>query len=105
LIARVRSALRVRTLHATVLRRARSAGTKKGIPTSLPADLLDNATVLCVGRGASYPALCVAIGERIGLIGALSIETAARYLNARHIDGIVIGDGLGLHAVEAILTV
>src|SRR5262245_20258045 len=30
LIARLRSALRVRTLHATVLRRARTAGVKKG---------------------------------------------------------------------------
>ncbi len=89
LIARLRSALRIRTLHATVLRRARTAGTKKGIPASVPPDLLDHATVLCVGRGASYPALSVAIGERVGLIGALSIETAARYLNARDIDGVI----------------
>ncbi len=105
LIARLRSALRIRTLHATVLRRAHTAGTKKGIPTSVPADLLDHATVLCVGRGGSYPALSVAIGERVGLIGALSIETAARYLNARDIDGVVIGDGLGPRVVEALLTV
>ncbi|MFL6796851.1 MAG: GGDEF domain-containing protein [Xanthobacteraceae bacterium] len=105
LIARLRSALRVRTLHATVLRRAHTAGVKKGIPTCIPADLLDDATVLCVGRGGSYPALSVAIGERVGLIGALSIETAARYLNARDVDGVVIGDGLGARVVEALLTV
>src|SRR5215510_10646350 len=68
LIARLRSALRVRTLHATVLRRAHTVGTKKGIPPFVPGDLLDHATVLCVGRGGSYPALSVAIGERVGLI-------------------------------------
>ena len=105
LIARLRSALRIRTLHATVLRRAHTVGTKKGIPTSVPRDLLDHATVLCVGRGGSYPALSVAIGERVGLIGALSIETAARYLNARDVDGVVIGEGLGPRVVEALLTV
>jgi GGDEF domain-containing protein len=103
LIARLRSALRVRTLHATVLRRALTAGTKKEIP--VPRNLLDEATVLCVGRGGSYPALSVAIGERVGLIGALTVETAARYLNARDIDGVIIGDGLGLRVVEALLTV
>jgi hypothetical protein len=105
LIARLRSALRIRTLHATVLRRAHTVGTKKGIPASVPGDVLDHATVLCVGRGGSYPALSVAIGERVGLIGALSIETAARYLNARDVDGVVIGEGLGPRVVEALLTV
>jgi hypothetical protein len=103
LIARLRSALRVRTLHATVLRRALSAGGKKDVP--VPRDLLDHATVLCVGRGGSYPALSVAIGERVGLIGALSVETAARFLNSRDIDGVIIGDGLGLRIVQALLTV
>jgi hypothetical protein len=105
LIAQLRSALRVRTLHATVLRRARTAGVRKGIPTALPADILEHATVLCVGRGSSYPALSVAIGERVGLIGALSVETAARYLNARDVDGVVVGDGLGPRVVQALLTV
>jgi hypothetical protein len=104
LIARLRSALRVRTLHATVLRRAHSAGAKRGIPTSIPPGLLDDATVLCVGRGASYPALSAAIGERVGLIGALGVDTAARYLNARDVDGVIIGDGLGSRVVEALLT-
>jgi GGDEF domain-containing protein len=104
LVARLRSALRIRTLHATVLRRARTADAKKRIPTFVPPDLLDDATVLCVGRGGSYPALSVAIGERVGLIGALTIETAARYLNARDVDGVVIGEGLGPRAVDAFLT-
>jgi hypothetical protein len=71
----------------------------------LPGNLLDQATVLCMGRGGSYPALTTAVGERVGLIGALSVETAARYLNARDIDGIVIGDGFGPRLVEAMLTV
>ena len=103
LLARLRSALRVRSLHATVLRRARAGAMKVTVPS--PSELLEDATVLCVGRGASYPTLSVAIGERVGLIGALSVETAARYLNARDIDGVVIGDGLGARVVEALLIV
>jgi len=103
LVARLRSALRVRTLHATVLRRARAGEPSKQI--GIPANLLAEATILCVGRGSSYPALSVAIGERTGLIGAFGIETAARYLNARDIDGVVIGDGLGGRAIDAFLSV
>jgi GGDEF domain-containing protein len=103
LVARLRSALRVRTLHAAVLRRAGSAG--RGAVRIVPPHLLDHATVLCVGRGRSYPALTTAIGERVGLIGALSVEHAARYLNARDIDGVVIGEGFGPRVVEALLTV
>jgi len=101
-IARLNSALRIRTLHATVLRRARAMNPARLI--SVPANLLADATVLCVGRGGSYPALSVALGERVGLIGTFSIEAAARYLNARDIDGIVIGDGLGPRPVDALLT-
>jgi hypothetical protein len=103
LVARLRSALRIRTMHATVLRRARATDASKQI--TVPVNLLTDATVLCVGRGGSYSTLSVAIGERVGLIGAFSIETAARYLNARDIDGVVIGDGLGPRAVDALLTV
>ena len=101
-IARLNSALRIRTLHATVLRRARAMNPARLI--SVPANLLADATVLCVGRGGSYPALSVALGERVSPIGAFSIETAARYLNARDIDGIVIGEGLGPRPVDALLT-
>jgi hypothetical protein len=103
LIARLRWALRIRTLHATVLRRLRASAAKK-IPTIIPPELLEDTAVLCVARGGSYPALSAPIGERAGLIGALSIETAARYLNARDIDGVVIGEGLGPGVVEALLT-
>jgi hypothetical protein len=72
LLARLRSALRVRSLHATVLRRARAGATKVTVPP--PTELLDDATVLCVGRGASYPTLSVAIGERVGP----SVRSASR---------------------------
>ena len=44
--------------------------------------------------------LTVAVGERMGLIGALSIETARSYLGARDIDGVVIGDGFNRSVVE-----
>ena len=101
-IARLNSALRIRTLHATVLRRARAMNPARLI--SVPGNPLADATVLCVGRGGSYPALSVALGERVGLIGTFSIEAAARYLNARDIDGIVIGEGLGPRPVDALLT-
>jgi GGDEF domain-containing protein len=37
------------------------------------------------------------------LIGALSIETAAHYLNARPIDGIIIGDGFSARLIEGFL--
>jgi hypothetical protein len=104
LLARLRWALRVRTLHATVLRRSAPDTKRPKAPAGL-ATLLDHATVICLGRGRSYPALTTAIGERVGLIGALSVETAARYLNARDIDGIVIGDGFGPRVVEALITV
>jgi GGDEF domain-containing protein len=61
--------------------------------------------VLLAGRGRSYPALSVAVGECVGDIGALSVESAARALHARNVEGIVIGDGFGPRIVEALLTV
>jgi GGDEF domain-containing protein len=102
---RLRSALRVRSLHATVLRRAGTAA-QPAKECAFPLHgSLDHATVLCVGRGRFYPALAVAVGERVGLIGAMSVETAARFLKSRDIEGIVIGDGFGPRVVEALLTV
>jgi GGDEF domain-containing protein len=113
LINRLRSALRIRNLHATVLRRSgapappakesATEGAKEG--TCLLQGSLDHATVLCLGRGRVYPALAVAVGEQVGLIGAMSVETAARFLNSRDIEGIVIGDGFGPRVVEALVTV
>ena len=52
-----------------------------------------DATVLLIGRGAAYPSLSVSLGERMGVVGALSIEAAAKHLNTRDIDGIVLGEG------------
>src|SRR5216683_2619147 len=49
--------------------------------------------LLLIARGAAYPALSVSFGERMGIVGALSIEAAAKHLNIRDIDGIVLGEG------------
>jgi hypothetical protein len=106
LVARLQMALRVRALHAAVLRRMETF-TAPGLtlPPLSQTDAIDDATVLVTGRGRSYPELAVAVGERVGLIGALSVETAAKYLNARDVDGVVIGDGFSPKVVEALLTV
>ena len=93
LIARLRAALRVRTLHATVLRRL-----PEGDPTR-------DATVLLIGRGAAYPALSVALGERVGVVGALSIEAAAKHLNTRDLDGVMLAEGFTARVTDAFLTV
>jgi hypothetical protein len=90
LIARLNAALRVRSLHATALRRLAEGAFGTRMPQTDP---LFEATVLLMGRGACYPALSVALGETMGVVGALSIEAAARHLNARELDGIVIGEG------------
>src|SRR5215212_461088 len=100
LVPRLRAALRVRALHATVLRRAEELAERTDTPDFPQHDPLEDTTVLVAGRGRGYPALTVAIGERIGLIGALSIETARSYLGARDIDGVVIGDGFNRSVVE-----
>jgi hypothetical protein len=101
LVARLRAAMRVRTLHATVLRRiAALAEQGVSIPMIPAGDPLEEATVLVTGRGRGYPALTVAVAERMGLIGALSIETAQSYLGARDIDGVIIGEGFNRSVVE-----
>ena len=61
--------------------------------------------MLLIGRGAAYPALSVALGERMGVVGALSIEAAAKHLNARDLDGIVLAEGFSPRVVDAFLTV
>ncbi len=101
--ARLRAALRVRTLHATVMRRLANSAVAR--PTIAETDPVRDATVLLIGRGAGYPALSVALGERMGIVGALSIEAAAKHLNTRDIDGIVLGEGFSLRVVDAFLTV
>ena len=94
LLARLQSAMRIRALHATVLRRIELFSSHGGRLPMLPVgDALDDATVLIAGRGPLYPALSVAMGERVKATGALSVEAAARRLSERDIDGIVVGDG------------
>src|SRR5262249_30211181 len=106
LLARLQSAMRIRALHAAVLRRIELFTSQRGRLPMLPVgDALDDATVLIAGRGPLYPALSVAMGERVNVAGALSVESAARHLNTRDIDGIVVGDGFSLRMVEAFLTV
>jgi hypothetical protein len=103
LIARLRAALRVKALHGTVMRRQDSAPAGPARPADI--DPVRDATVLLIGRGASYPALSVALGERMGVLGALSIEAAAKHLNVRDIDGVVLGDGFTARVIDAFLTV
>jgi hypothetical protein len=101
LLARISSALRVRSLHATVMRRLDP-------PRRVAMSDIDpacDATLLLIGRGGAYPALSVALGERMGVVGALSIEAAAKHLNNRDIDGIVLADGFAPRVVDALLTV
>ena len=99
--ARLRAALRVRSLHATVMRRLEPA-----TPMALShIDPARDATVLLIGRGGAYPTLSVALGERTGVVGALSIEAAAKHLNVRDIDGIVLGEGFSPRVIDAFLTV
>lgn len=104
--ARLSSVLRVRALHASVLRRAEAASAAgQPLPETPAGDPIEDATVILAGRGRSYPQLSVALGERTGLIGVLTIEAAARYLKSRDADGLVVGDGFYPQNVEAMLTV
>lgn len=99
--ARLRAALRIRALHITVLRRLSEEPTSH-LPDTDPAH---DATVLLIGRGGAYPALSVAFGERMGVVGAFSIEAAANHLNTRDLDGIVLGEGFSARVTDAFLTV
>jgi hypothetical protein len=103
LIARLRAALRVRTLHGTVMRRLDDDAVAQA--PAADSDPVRDATVLLIGRGAAYPSLSVSFGEQMGVVGALSIEAAAKHLNTRDIDGIVLGEGFSLRVVDAFLTV
>jgi hypothetical protein len=103
LMARLRAALRIRTLHLTVMRRIDDD--PAAATTLAQTDSDHDATVLLIGRGASYPALSVSLGHRMGVVGALSIEAAANHLNIRDIDGVVLGEGFSLRVEDAFLTV
>jgi hypothetical protein len=103
LVSRLRAALRIRALHATVLRRLESeAAPQTRLPDTDPAR---DATVLLLGRGAAFPALSVALGERMGVVGTFSIEAAANHLNTRDIDGIIMGEGFSARVMHAFITV
>jgi hypothetical protein len=104
LTARLRASLRVRALDITVMRRLDGEHSARTTPSS-DFDPTRDATVLLIGRGSAYPALSVSLGERIGVVGALSIEAAAKHLNTRDIDGIVLGEGFSPRVVDAFLTV
>src|SRR6266849_2585688 len=67
LVARLRAALRIRSLHATVMRRLDDPAARKTLADIDPAR---DATVLLIGRGAAYPSLSVSLGERMGVVGA-----------------------------------
>src|SRR4029079_10286699 len=96
----VRAALVVCRCDATVLRRLPE------VKVSLPeSDPVRDATVLLIGRGSAYPALSVALGEGRGFIGALSIEAAAKHLNSRDVDGVVLAEGFTPRVTDAFLTV
>jgi hypothetical protein len=103
LAARLRAALRVRSLHSTVMRRLDDEPAAQ--PPRTQTDPVRDATVLLIGRGAAYPTLSVVLGERMGIVGALSVEAAAKHLSTRDIDGIVLGDGFSPRVVDAFLTV
>jgi hypothetical protein len=103
LIARLRNALRIRTLHSTVLRRVDPGSAARTALADI--DIASDATVLLIGRGSTYPSLSVSLGQRMGVVGALSIEAAAKHLNTRDIDGIVLGEGFSPRVMDAFLTV
>jgi hypothetical protein len=106
LIARIGYCLRVRSLHATAQRRTGAGQSKdRSLAHTGADDPLNEATVLALGRGRAYPTLTVAIGERVRVLGAFSVENAVRHLNARDIEGIIIGDGFPNRVVAALLTI
>ena len=74
--------MRVRALHATVLRRIELFTSHDGkLPTLPVGDALVDATVLIAGRGPLYPTLSVAMGERVKVAGA-AIEIGADDVDA-----------------------
>ena len=80
-------------------------GSTTALATFDDADPARDPTVLLIGRGAAYPSLSVSLGERMGVVGALRIEAAAKHLTTRDIDGIVLGEGFTPRVEDAFLTV
>lgn len=100
LLARLAAAQRVRKLDAAMRRRCAIMGLGNA---SVSEEALEDASVLVVGRGRAYPAIAQLVGERVGLVGALSLASAEEFLAARQFDGVVIADGLTLPAIENFL--
>ncbi len=104
--ARIASALRVRSLHAALLRRAETAKADGQRMPQVPRKRSARRRHRDPRR--PRPLLSAALGRArrsAGLIGVLTIEIAARYLKSRDTDGLVIGDGFDPRNVEAMLTV
>jgi GGDEF domain-containing protein len=101
-LGRLNWVLRMRALHAAILYHLAALGSPAAeLATTHPDGQPNSATVLVIGRGRNYRELATATGERAGLISTLSIENAARFLRARDIDGILIGDGFAPHTLQA----
>ena len=103
---RLAAALRIRALHGTVLRRIDTLASRGELPPELPRAIRSK-TRPCWSPAAAAPIRSSRSpsASASALVGALSVESAARALNARDIDGMVIGDGFGPRIVEALLTV
>jgi GGDEF domain-containing protein len=100
-LARLMWALQLRALHAAILQHGASVTNPSDVCLGDPGEHLEDAAVLVIGRGRNYRELATAAGERADLISTLSIENAARFLCARDIDGILIGDGFAPRALQA----
>ncbi len=106
LMARLQSAMRVRALHATVLRRIEALATHDTRRLSLPAsDALDDATVLIAGRGPLYPKLSVAMGDGFSpRIVEAFLTVIAQETRFRDIPIAVIGEAAP-ELIEALPTI
>jgi hypothetical protein len=101
-LGRLNWILRQRALQAALLYHfASMPSPAPGMSSIHPDQQAEPGTVLVIGRGRNYRELGAATAERAGLISTLSIENAARFLCARDIDGILIGDGFAAHTLQA----
>src|SRR5437764_5483426 len=92
LTARLRSALRVRPLHSTVMRRV--GGGAAALATFDDADPARDPTVLLIGRGAAYPSLSVSLGERMGVVGRRRVSAGAHNLTTRGVRWMLVVAGV-----------
>jgi hypothetical protein len=100
-LARLIWGLQLRALHAAILQHGASVTNPSDVCLGHAGEHSADAAVLVIGRGRNYRELATAAGERADLISTLSIENAARFLCARDIDGILIGDGFAPRTLQA----